>query len=175
MHRICMERRRLLETNCSMTAEEIIDRFNLERLPYEGGYFKEVYQDTENRSQSSIYYLITGHEFSALHRLKVVEILHFYAGDVIETIQIDPDGKLSRSRLSTIDQGREPQLVIPRNHWQGTRLLEGGQWALIGSTCGPAFEWDGFELGERETLIARYPEHREMIMRYSRETEQMEP
>ncbi|MCH8256908.1 MAG: cupin domain-containing protein [Proteobacteria bacterium] len=56
----------------SMTAEEIIDRFNLKPLPHEGGYFTEVYQDSENRSQSSIYYLITEEGFSALHRLKIV-------------------------------------------------------------------------------------------------------
>ena len=151
-----------------MTAQEIIDRFNLVPLPGEGGYFKEVYQDPENRSQSSIYYLITVEEFSALHRLKVVEILHFYAGDALETLQIDLDGKFTQTRLSAIDQGGDPQLVIPRHHWQGTRLLEGGQWALIGSTCGPAFEWSDFELGEREPLIESYPEHRDTIMLYSR-------
>lgn len=151
-----------------MTAQEIIDRLNLVPLPGEGGYFKEVYQDPENRSQSSIYYLITVEEFSALHRLKVVEILHFYAGDALETLQIDLDGKFTQTRLSAIDQGGHPQLVIPRHHWQGTRLLEGGQWALIGSTCGPAFEWSDFELGKREPLIESYPEHRDTIMLYSR-------
>ena len=153
-----------------MTAEEIIDRLNLVPLPKEGGYFKEVYQDPENRSQSSIYYLITAEEFSVLHRLKVVEILHFYAGDVLETLQIDLDGKFIQTRLSAIDEGGEPQVVIPRNHWQGTRLLEGGQWALIGSTCGPAFQWADFELGDRERLIESYPGHRDMLVRYSRET-----
>ena len=151
-----------------MTAQQIIDRFKLVPLPDEGGYFTEVYQDPENRSQSSIYYLITGQEFSALHRLKVVEILHFYAGDPLETIQIDLDGKFTQTRLSAIDQGGDPQLVIPRHHWQGTRLVEGGQWALIGSTCGPAFEWSDFELGERERLIESYPEHRDTITLYSR-------
>lgn len=152
----------------SMTAEEIIDRFNLKPLPHEGGYFTEVYQDSENRSQSSIYYLITEEGFSALHRLKIVEILHFYAGDALETIQIDPEGNLTQTRLSGLDQGGAPQLVVPRHHWQGTRLAEGGQWALIGSTCGPAFEWDDFELGQRDRLIESYPAYRETIMRYSR-------
>ena len=39
----------------SMNAQEIIDRLNLLPLPHEGGYFTEVYQDPDNRSQSSIY------------------------------------------------------------------------------------------------------------------------
>ena len=151
-----------------MTAQEIIDRLNLLPLPHEGGYFTEVYQDPDNRSQSSIYYLITEEAFSALHRLKIVEILHFYAGDALETIQIDPDGNFTQTRLSAIGQGGDPQLVVPRFCWQGTRLVEGGRWALIGSTCGPAFEWSDFELGERERLIGIYPEHRETIIRYSR-------
>ena len=151
-----------------MTAEEIIDRFNLKPLPHEGGYFTEVYQDSENRSQSSIYYLITEEGFSALHRLKIIEILHFYAGDALETIQIDPEGNLTQTRLSGLDQGGAPQLVVPRHHWQGTQLAQGGQWALIGSTCGPAFEWDDFELWKRYRLIESYPAYRETIMRYSR-------
>jgi hypothetical protein len=34
---------------------------------------------------------------------------------------------------------------------------------LIGTTMAPGFEWTGFELGERDTLIKQYPAFAEMI------------
>ncbi len=41
--------------------------------------------------------------------------------------------------------------------WQGTRLLAGGRWALVSCVVTPEFTWDDFELGDRATLIERYP------------------
>jgi len=41
-------------------------------------------------------------------------------------------------------------------------------FALIGTTMAPAFDWSGFELGERETLVNQYPAFRKHIVSRTR-------
>ena len=41
---------------------------------------------------TAIYYLMTPEAFSAMHRLATDEIFHFYLGDPVEMLQLDPDG-----------------------------------------------------------------------------------
>jgi predicted cupin superfamily sugar epimerase len=62
-------------------------------------------------------------------------------------------------------KGMQPQKVVPKEVWQGSRLAPGGQYgfALVGTTMAPGFEWAGFELGEREALIEQYPAFAQMI------------
>jgi hypothetical protein len=41
-------------------------------------------------------------------------------------------------------------------------------YTLVGCTVAPGFEFEDFELGNREELIQRYPQHRELIERLTR-------
>ena len=52
--------------------------------------------------------------------------------------------------------------------WQGSRLVEGGQWALLGCTVSPGFEFEDYETGEREQLCAGWPEFAREIAGLSR-------
>jgi len=52
---------------------------------------------------------------------------------------------------------------VPARTWQGTRLAPGGRWALLSCIVAPEFAWEEFELGDRETLSAAYPEFAEGI------------
>jgi predicted cupin superfamily sugar epimerase len=62
-----------------------------------------------------------------------------------------------------LDAGHEPQLVVPAGVWQGCRLVRGGKWALMGCTVAPGFDYADFALADRTDLLARHPEHAEMI------------
>jgi predicted cupin superfamily sugar epimerase len=42
--------------------------------------------------------------------------------------------------------------------WQGARLVEGGRWALLGCTVSPGFEYEDYEGGVVEELVAGWPE-----------------
>lgn len=138
------------------TAEEIIQVLGLQPLPGEGGFFQETWklEGTSNRpAGTAIMYLITPESFSALHRLDADEIFHFYAGDPCEQITISPAGALHRAVLGTdIHLGQRPQIVIPKGHWQGTKLLPGGKWALLGTTMTPGYHQAGFELATEADL-----------------------
>jgi hypothetical protein len=56
-----------------------------------------------------------------------------------------------------LGQGQIPQLIVPANVWLGARLVEGGDWALLGTTVSSAFEFEDFEFAERSQLIKKYP------------------
>lgn len=168
-----------------MTANEIIEMLDLRPLPEEGGYYRETYRsnipsvpartyginsDTNRNVSTAIYYLVIPESFSALHRVKSDEIFHFYSGDPVEMIQIDQRGNLQRLTLGNdIAAGQSPQVVVPHGVWQALRLKDGGKWALMGTTVAPGFEFEDFEVGERESMLQQFPQHRDDIIRFSRE------
>lgn len=170
-----------------VTAQDMIKKLDLKPLPGEGGYYRETYRSEVscavlldlasapvNRNVSTaIYYLVTPDSFSTLHRVKSDEIFHFYSGDPVEMIQIDDAGNVTRQVLgSDVLKGEQPQVVVPKGVWQGTRLITGGKWALMGTTVAPGFEFEDFELGERQQMVKLFPQHREYIMKFTREPSQ---
>ena len=169
------------------TANEIIKKLDLKPLPEEGGYYKETYKSTaiaparvlgvdadgDRSLATAIYYLLVPKSFSAIHRVKSDEIFHFYSGDPVEMIQIDPDGKLKKITLgSDILNGETPQVVVPAGSWQGSRLKPGGNWALLGTTVSPGFEFEDFELGDREKMSQLFPQHQNEVMQFTRGLEE---
>src|SRR5512139_1110130 len=150
-----------------LTAQDVIHLLDLAPLPMEGGYFRETYRSPHS---TAIYYLLTPDTFSALHRLKGDEVFHFHLGDPVEMLQLRPDGTAARVVLGTdIAGGMHPQVLVPGGAWQGSRLLPGGAFALMGTTMAPGFEPRDFELGERAALLGRYPEHANLISALTRE------
>jgi len=165
-----------------LTAEEIRKRLKLQPHPAEGGYFVETYRAelllpqevlpgyTGARPVSTaIYYLLTPDSFSAMHRLRGDEIFHFYLGDPVELLQINANGSGEVIVLvQDIVGGMRPQHVVAGGAWQGSRLRAGGRYALLGTTVAPGFDYQDFEVGEREGLMAEYPQFREMIYALTR-------
>jgi len=156
-----------------MQAEDIITLLGLKPLDIEGGYFSETYRSDERLDarclpprysggrelSTAIYYLVTAGSFSLLHRLASDEVFHFYLGDPVALLRLFPDGSGGTVVLGAdLAAGQVPQCAVRRNTWQGLRLVDGGRWALLGTTVAPAFSPVDFELGDRNELIARYPD-----------------
>lgn len=168
-----------------MTAAEIIELLGLIPLPEEGGYYKETYRSSDagiptntygalvtskRLASTAIYYLVTPESFSALHRVKSDEIFHFYSGDPVEMIQITPEGEIKRILIgNNLANGEIPQVLVQKGVWQGTRLISGGKWSLMGTTVAPGFEFEDFEAGTRAEMLKLFPQHREDIIRFTRE------
>jgi predicted cupin superfamily sugar epimerase len=166
-----------------MTAEEVIQLMQLTPLAIEGGFFRETYRSRWMISSeflpqgirgkrsigTAIYYLVTRESFSTLHRLPGSEIFHFYLGDPVVMLQLHPDGKAQSVTLGQeIAAGQQPQVVVSGGIWQGCRLAPGGQWALLGTTMSPGFDYADYETGVRDELIAEYPDVAEKIREYTR-------
>lgn len=161
-----------------VNAELLKSLLNLTPLTVEGGYFHETYRAAQTISPeclqgrysgprtvaTAIYYLLEPRTFSELHRLASDEIFHFYLGDPVEMLQLCPDGTARRVLLGPeIENGMALQLVVPSGVWQGTRLVEGGKFALLGCTVSPGFDYADYESGSRTLLSGRYPDSKEMI------------
>lgn len=146
-----------------MTAEDVIAAFDLRPLEGEGGYFRQTWigqgEDESAPIGTCILYLVTPGSFSALHRLQHDEIFHFYVGDPCEAVIIDPSGDLHVTILgSDISTGMKVQHIVPAGAWQATGLVDGGEWALLGTTMAPGFQPSGFELATQDTVEGFAPD-----------------
>lgn len=156
-----------------MTAEDVKKLLGLRPHPREGGWYVRTYEAAElvaaeafgdgryagpRRTGTAIFYLLEPDTFSEMHRLRSDEVFHFYAGDVVEMLQLKEGGSGEMVLIGNdLLRGQKPQVVVERGVWQGSRLVEGGQWALLGCTVSPGFEFEDYEPGERAELSAGWP------------------
>ncbi|MCF8365088.1 MAG: cupin domain-containing protein [Bacteroidales bacterium] len=155
-----------------MDATQIIEKLGLIPLSDEGGYYRETFKSADSLNglclpkgfsgkhsiSTCIYYLITPESFSEIHKLPTEEIWHFYLGDTAEQIQISPEGEIKKIRFGDdLFSGEIPQVIVPGNTWQGTKLVDGGKFALFGTTMSPGFEFSDYVPGNQKKLEEAYP------------------
>ena len=149
----------------------------------EGGAFREVYRSELSISQkalpiffqgnrniaTSIYFLLSSGQFSAFHRIASDELWHFYYGDPLLVYELGHSGELTVHRLGTnIEKGENFQTVVKAGSWFASVPAEGSEYALVGCTVSPGFDFTEFELAERAALTKQYPDHAELISRLTR-------
>ena len=162
--------------------EKIIEKLDLKPHP-EGGYFKETYRSLgEIKSESldkaysgdrnfstCIYFLLTSENLSALHRIKQDEIWHFYLGSPIKLHTISQTGE-HRSYIigNDILNGETPQLIVNGGDWFAAEVLNENDFSLVGCTVSPGFSFEDFELPARKDMLGKFPEHEELITKFTR-------
>ncbi len=167
------------------TVEELIEHLELGPLPIEGGLYRQTYVASDEIDAealpsryshakslcSAIYYLLTDEadSFSALHRLPTDEIWHFYLGDPVEMLLLHPEGRSERVILGQdLISGHHVQFVAPAGSWMGARVMEGGRFALMGTTMAPGYDDQDYEGGDAAELERQYPDRAELIRQLSR-------
>lgn len=165
------------------TIDDLIRILELEPHP-EGGFYKQTYRSTGSISQEAlpksysgsrnfstcIYFLLTSGNFSAFHRIHQDEIWHFYEGSTLSLHTISPEGNHKRHLVgNNLLAGEHPQVVVPGGHWFAAEITNRDAYALVGCTVAPGFDFQDFELAERDQLAARFPAHRGLILRLTRE------
>lgn len=167
------------------TTAEMIAALELEPHP-EGGFFRETYRAESSVATArgvraactAILFLVTGDVVSRLHRLRSDELWLFHGGLPLEVLLLAPDGQLSGAVLGDpaettggeTGQGMVPQVLVPARWWQGARPAGGVHlpaeraWSLVSCIVTPGFEFEDFELGEREALLVAYPQHERVIL-----------
>ena len=167
-----------------MTAEEVKKFLGLAPHPREGGWFVQTYAAPESiapsafsdsryesprRTSTAIYYLLEPDTFSEMHKLRSDEVFHFYAGDPVEMLQLLPDGSGRTIVIGNdLAAGQRPQVLVERGVWQGSRLIAGGNYALLGCTVSPGFEYEDYDSAGRAALIAKWPAFAEAIATLTR-------
>lgn len=162
------------------SAEYWIERLRLAPHP-EGGWFRETYRSREvvagtalpdrfdgDRSFATvIYYLLQKGEFSAFHSINQDETWHFYDGGSLTLHVIDSGGKYRRHCLGLSgEEGTRPQITI-LSGWLFAAETGPRSYTLAGCTVAPGFDFADFAMPAREELIRRFPEHREIITRFT--------
>ena len=154
-----------------------IEKLGLVKHP-EGGYYRETYRSDEAVERSAlpgrfsgprpfstaIYFLLSGDDISAFHRIKSDEVWHFYSGAPLTIHVIEQNGNYSPIQLGCSPVHEEYfQAVIKAGSWFGAALNEPRSYALVGCTVAPGFDFSDFEMGAREKLCRLYPAHRTII------------
>jgi uncharacterized protein len=160
-----------------------IDRLGLAAHP-EGGYYRVMYTAGLSLPQSAlpaafggarhastaIYFLLSGRDFSAFHRIRSDEVWHFYSGSALTVHVLGLDGQYSRLLLgSEPESGQVFQGVVTAGCWFGASLQNATSFALVGCTVAPGFDFADFQLAKRAELAALYPQHRPLIEQLTRQ------
>lgn len=163
--------------------QSLVSAYNL--LPHpEGGFYKETYRSlmtiddanaknlgflTAKSSSTAIYFLLTATNFSAFHKIKSDELWHFYKGDVLHIHVISPNGEYSIIKLgNNIENGEQFQAVVPANYWFASEVATGGNFAFVGCTVAPGFDFEDFEMAAKDSFLQAFPQHKEIINKLCR-------
>ena len=150
-----------------MEVSDIVTALGLEPHP-EGGWFRETWRSpltvASNRglrsAGTSILYLMAPGTVSRLHCLVFDEVWHWHGGGALLVHRLGLGGA-----VSMVLDVETPQLVIPGGTWFGAEVTEGASHVLVGCTMAPGFDEADWELGDREELLAGYPESAALIER----------
>jgi predicted cupin superfamily sugar epimerase len=122
----------------------------------EGGFYRELFRSSSvvmpadgrepRAALTTIYFLLTAETWSRWHRVRSDEAWHLYEGGPLELLELDLSTHLlERHRLAPIGDGDDaPAHVVAAGRWQAARCL--GDYALMGCTVGPGFDFADFRL-----------------------------
>ncbi|RYU87954.1 cupin domain-containing protein [Mucilaginibacter terrigena] len=158
------------------TAQYWIDHLQLQPHP-EGGYYKEVFRSPNQVTRAgatagkqactSIYYLLEGRDFSGFHRLASDELWYFHKGEPLHIHVLGADDNLTTIELSDTLTGNL-QAIIPPNTWFAAEIPSDTGFALMSCAVAPGFDFAEFEMAKKFDLLARYPQHANLLDRLCR-------
>ena len=149
----------------------------------EGGAFREVYRSPltiprrslplffqgDRHASTSIYFLLSEGQFSAFHRIASDECWHFYFGDPLLIYEIGHNGLMVTHRLGNDpEKGEHFQAVVRAGSWFASAPAPGSEYALVGCTVAPGFDFADFELADAGSLAQQYPEHASIVRALTR-------
>ena len=130
----------------------------------EGGWYRRTWVapsgEDERPAGSAILYLLLAHERSEPHRIDATELWHFYAGAPLIVHVISREGSYSSFLLGQdLEAGQVLQAVVPAGCCFASHVADWNSFAVVGCTVAPGFDFEDFEMGKREELVERYPQH----------------
>jgi hypothetical protein len=133
-------------------AAELIALLGLQPHP-EGGHYVETFRSPTvlstvggvRSASTAILFLLTAGSCSRWHRVTSDEAWHWHEGSPLELLLCpQPGAAITRLRLGPVATDIRPQAIVPAGWWQAARPL--GEFALVGCTVAPGFEFADFTL-----------------------------
>ena len=69
---------------------------------------------------------------------------------------------------SNLIAGEVFQYTVKKNTWFASRVLNGGDFSLVGCSVSPGFDFIDFEMASRDHLYAEFPQHKTIINELTR-------
>ena len=138
-----------------LRAAELIAALDLRPHP-EGGFYRQIFRSEVQvtpldrrglrAALTTIYFLLPEGSFSRWHQVASDEVWHLYEGDPLELLELSASAQsVLRHRLGPVGSGTDaPVCTIGAGTWQAARPL--GQYAFLGCTVGPGFDFADFRL-----------------------------
>lgn len=154
-----------------MDASALIQKLQLKAHP-EGGYYRETFRSEQTivvaessvrHTSTVIYYLLKEKDKSHFHRLKSDEVWLFHQGSSLN-IEILAEGVHKTVLLGNdLVKGEVPQVILPANAWFAAKVADGKNFGLVSCVVAPGFEFEDFELAERDLLTEQFPKFAQLI------------
>ena len=154
----------------------LIQHYSMELLEGEHTFFSECYHSPKRNEEgkllaSTMYglYCKEPKSYSDFHKLSHEEIWTFLEGDPFTLYLLYEDGSVDTVTLgSDLSSGQLLQYTVPVGVMQADCLSPGGEYALYSCTVVPAFDWQCFTMAEKEEILRKYGEKKEIIDFYKR-------
>uniref|UniRef100_A0A7S3LUT1 DUF985 domain-containing protein n=1 Tax=Palpitomonas bilix TaxID=652834 RepID=A0A7S3LUT1_9EUKA len=159
------------------TKIKLIERLKLSPHP-EGGFYKRVYEgdfipgpafslgeQSKRHYSTHIYYCLGHGDVSTFHKLRSDELWNFYSGRPIYVVEIDPVTKREKKTKlgNDFEAGEVPFYVVAAGRWFGSFVVPDSElpgredFALVGCTVSPGFDFEDFVMAKREKMKEDFP------------------
>ena len=143
-----------------MTADELMKKYAMDSHMENGTFLEKHYlSEKPGRADSgSMYYYVAPGERTKFHRIDCDEYWCHNAGADIEIWSLTPEGELKKLLLGTSEQA-EPLAFFKSGEIFASRIPDNSaDGAFITCITVPRFNYDGFELIEKEKMTGLCPE-----------------
>ena len=141
----------------------LIDTLHL--LPHpEGGHYREVHRSKtivkelngalDKSAYTSIYYLLSGKDFSSWHQITSDETWYFHIGGDVLIYFFDENQALQTIQLGLVS--KIFQTTIPANTWFAAKLVSENSFCLVSCAVAPGFEFGDFKIAKRDQLVKEF-------------------
>jgi len=158
--------------NAPARVQEIMQKFRLSGNPRSGAY-SWVYTSPTWTSEAisrpaagSSYFLLAGSENLRFQSFDCDEIWYFHEGCGMRLTVLGADGTLRTFELG-VGGAAMPMVLIPKGQIFAAENVDSAGYSFISCMTIPALETAGIRVWQREELLARYPQAKEAIERYT--------
>lgn len=159
-------------SNTAARVQEIMQKFRLSGNPRSGAYSWVYTSPTwtaeaiSRPAAGSSYFLLAGSENLRFQSFDCDEIWYFHEGCGMRLTVLGADGTLRTFELG-VGGAAMPMVLIPKGQIFAAENVDSAGYSFISCMTIPALETAGIRVWQREELLARYPQAKEAIERYT--------
>ena len=159
-------------SNTAARVQEIMQKFRLSGNPRSGAYSWVYTSPTwtaeaiSRPAAGSSYFLLAGSENLRFQSFDCDEVWYFHEGCGMRLTVLAADGTVRTFELG-VGGAAMPMVLIPKGQIFAAENVDSAGYSFISCMTIPALETAGIRVWQREELLAKYPQAKEAIERYT--------